>query len=458
MKRRQRERTLLLTGWGRTAPTAARVVRPRTAEQVAEALAAAGPRGAIARGLGRSYGDAAQAAGGLVLDCTGLTGPIRLDTERGEVTAPAGTSTGRLIDHLLERGWFVPVTPGTRHVTLGGAIAADVHGKNHHADSSLGAHLRSLTVAVPAGGVRRVGPDGDGADLFWATVGGMGLTGVVTEATLSVLRVETAHMKVDTDRTASLERSLELMSADSGHPYSVCWVDLLAKGAAMGRGVLTRAHHARVADLPPPLRRAPLRHRAAALPAAPPEMPFGLLNRWSVGAFNTAYFSAAPRRRRSEVRPAASFFHPLDAVRNWNRLYGPRGLVQYQFVLPLGAEDTLAAVMEGLSRAGAPSFLAVLKRMGESVPAPLSFPRPGWTLAVDLPAGLPGLGPLLRGFDEMLLAAGGRLYLAKDSRTDAATVRAMYPELPAWQRVRERVDPDRVLVSDLARRLELVRP
>ncbi|MEV2276235.1 FAD-binding oxidoreductase [Nocardiopsis sp. NPDC049922] len=445
----------LLTGWGRTAPTAARVVRPRNARQAADALASAGPRGVVARGLGRSYGDAAQTAGGLVLDCTELTGPLRLDPARGEVTAPASTSMGRLIDHLLPRGHFVPVTPGTRHVTLGGAIAADVHGKNHHVESSLGAHLRALTLVTPDGRVRALTPDGEDADLFWATVGGMGLTGVVTEATLAVRPVETAHARVDTDRTSGLDATLDLM-ARAEHPYTVCWLDLLARGAAVGRGVLTRAHHARVADLPRALRRAPLGHRPTAPLPTPPWAPPRLLNRWSVGAFNAAYHAAAPERRRGRVQPLSSFFHPLDAVRGWNRIYGPRGLVQYQFVVPFGAEDALTDIVTGLADAGAPSFLAVLKRLGDPTPAPLSFPRPGWSLALDLPADLPGLGRLLHGFDERLLEVGGRLYLAKDSRASAETVHAMYPGLPAWRRTRDRVDPDGVLVSDLARRLRLV--
>ncbi|MGW5879313.1 FAD-binding protein [Nocardiopsis terrae] len=450
-------RPTLLTGWGRTAPTAARVVRPRTLEQAARALTRAGPRGALARGLGRSYGDAAQAAGGLVLDCTGLAGPPRLDTGRAEVTAPAGTSLERIIAHLLPRGYFVPVTPGTRHVTLGGAIAADVHGKNHHADSSIGAHVRSLTLLTPVGEVHRLGPDHGDTELFWATVGGMGLTGVITEATLGVHPVETAHVRVDTDRTDDLDSTLDLMArTDHAYRYTVCWVDLLARGAATGRGVLTRAHHARPADLPAPQRREPLRYRTGTPLPAPPWAPPRLLNRWTVSAFNTAYYNAAPRRRRGQAQPVGGFFHPLDSVRGWNRMYGPRGFVQYQFVVPFGEEDTLRAVVAGLSGAGAPSFLAVLKRMGEPTPGPLSFPRPGWTLALDLPADLPGLARLLRGFDELVLAAGGRLYLAKDSRADAETVHAMYPEIPSWQATRARADPGGVLVSDLARRLRLV--
>ncbi|GAA1098334.1 FAD-binding oxidoreductase [Nocardiopsis exhalans] len=449
-------RRTLLSGWGRTAPTVAHVTHPRSAEQVAEALSQAGPRGVLARGLGRSYGDAAQAAGGLVLDCTELTGRPRLDTERQEVTAPAGTSMERIIAHLLRRGHFVSVTPGTSHVTLGGAIAADVHGKNHHADSSIGAHVRSLTLITPDGRTRRLGPDHGDTELFWATVGGMGLTGVITEATVGVHPVETAYARVDTDRTRDLDSTLELMArTDHAYRYTVCWVDLLAKGASLGRGVLTRAHHARLTDLPLPQRRDPLRHRTATSMTVPPGVPSGMLNRYTVGAFNTAYYNAAPHRRRGQAQPIGGFLHPLDAVSGWNRVYGRSGFVQYQFVVPLGAEDTLRAVVEGLSRAGAPSFLAVLKRMGESTPGPLSFPRPGWTLALDLPADLPGLARLLNGFDERVIEAGGRLYLAKDSRARPETVHAMYPGLAAWRATRARADPDGVLISDLARRLEL---
>ena len=434
------DRPVLLRGWGRTAPTAARVVRPRTPAQVAEALARAGERGALPRGLGRSYGDAAQDAGGLVLDCTGLTGPVRVDAERGEVTAPAGTSVDALLAHLLPRGLFVPVTPGTRRPT----------------HSSLGAHLRSLTLVTPDGRTRRLGPEpGGDPDLFWATVGGMGLTGVVTEATLGVLPVRTAYMRVDTDRTPDLEATLELM-ARPGHRYSVAWLDLFARGDGLGRGVVTRAHHAESGDLPKPLRRDPLRYRSTSLPVPPLTPPTATLNRWTVGAFNALEYGRAPRRRRCRIQPVGGYFHPLDALDGWNRLYGRHGAVQYQFVVPFGAQDVLEWVARELSRTRAPSFLAVLKRMGRPTPGPLSFPRPGWSLAVDLPADLPGLGPLLHRFDERVAGAGGRLYLAKDSRASPEAVHAMYPGLAEWRRVRERADPDGVLVSDLARRLRLL--
>ncbi|MBE3000013.1 FAD-binding oxidoreductase [Nocardiopsis sp. HNM0947] len=460
--------TVLLCGWGRTAPSAARVVRPRDAAQVARALAGAGPRGALPRGLGRAYGDAAQDAGGTVLDCTGLTGPVRFDAARGQVTAPAGVPLGRIADALLPHGHVLPVVPGTGAVTLGGAIAADVHGKNHHVDSSLGAHVRSLTLVTPDGSVRRLGPGAAAADgavpdedgrggvpaedpeLFWATVGGMGLTGVVTEATVATLPVDTAFARVDTDRTGDLDATLELLSCESGHRYSVAWVDL----AGGGRSVVSRADHACVGGLPLAARREPLRGGGAGPAATVPfTAPRGLFNRWTVGAFNRAYYHRAPRRRRGQVQPLAAFFHPLDGVRAWNRAYGPAGAVQYQCVVPQGEEDTLRAVAAEFARV--PTFLGVLKRFGQATPGPLSFPRPGWTLAVDVPADLPGLRALLDRLDRRVLEAGGRLYLAKDARARPETVHAMYPGLPDWRRTCARADPDGVMVSDLARRLEL---
>jgi decaprenylphospho-beta-D-ribofuranose 2-oxidase len=452
----ERPTPALLTGWGRTAPTAASVHRPRTIDEVRAMLAATTGRGVIARGLGRSYGDAAQVAGGDVLDCTALAGNRAIDAETGLVTASAGLSLETLMRDLLPLGWFVPVTPGTRFVTLGGAIAADIHGKNHHVDGSFGAHVRSITVVTPDGAVHTVTPGGDDGALFWATVGGMGLTGVIVEATFQATAVETAMMRVDTERADNLDAALETMAAtDENYRYTVAWIDLLATGASMGRSVLTRGHHATLADLPERKKARARRFDPAVRLQAPPWAPSRLLNRITVRAFNEVWFRKAPRARRGEIQPITTFFHPLDFVGGWNRLYGGAGMVQYQFVVPFGAEDTLRRIVERLSGSGIASFLAVLKRFGPANPAPLSFPLPGWTLALDIPAGLPGIGPLLGELDVAVADAGGRVYLAKDAVLSRDLLPKMYPRLAEWQQVRARVDPDATMCSDLSRRLGL---
>lgn len=442
----------LLSGWGGRPVSAAAVVAATRADDVD--LAAVGPRGAVARGLGRSYGDAAQNAGGTVFDLTRLSGIHRLDTAAGTVTVAAGTSLDALLRALVPRGWFVPVTPGTRMVTVGGAIAADVHGKNHHRDGAFTRHVRSLRLVTPAEGVVEVTPDGD-PELFAATAGGMGLTGVVTEATLDLVPIRTSRMRVDTERAKDLDDALARMAAsDDRYRYAVAWIDLLARGRSLGRSVLTRGDHAGPDDLAPAARRDPLRYTAGARLSVPQGVPSGLLTPAAVRAFNEAWYRKA-RRREGQITSIGAFFHPLDGVASWNRAYGARGFLQYQLVVPFGQETTLRAVVERLAAAQAPSFLTVLKRFGPGDAGHLSFPLPGWTLTLDLPIGVPGLARMLAQFDEQVAEAGGRVYLAKDSRLSPQAFRAMYPRLGAFQAVRDRVDPERVLTSDLARRLQL---
>jgi decaprenylphospho-beta-D-ribofuranose 2-oxidase len=441
----------LLTGWGRTAPTGARVVDVGP-DDVSAAVTSADGRGVLVRGLGRSYGDAAQNAGGTVLRLHSAADSIRVDAASGRVTAGAGTSFDELMRFLVPRGWFVPVTPGTRYVTLGGAIASDVHGKNHHVDGSFGNHVTAMRMVMADGSVRCLTPEAD-AELWWATIGGMGLTGAIIEAEFTAIPIATSRCLVDTTRAADLDELLAVMEAtDHTHRYSVAWIDLLASGARLGRAVVTAGDHAPLdaVDAGDPLGFAP-----RTLASVPPGVP-NVLNHTFVRAFNEAWFRKAPRRRSGEVQTIGRFFHPLDGVDRWNRLYGRGGFVQFQLVVPFGEEATLRTVIERVAGSGHASFLAVLKRFGPGNPAPLSFPTPGWTLTLDVPAAADGLGPLLHGLDELVLGAGGRHYFAKDAHTTPEAVRRGYPRLAEWQAARDRVDPDGRWVSDLARRLELV--
>jgi len=447
----------ILTGWGRTAPSAAEVARPSKPEEVQQVLAAAASAGraVVARGLARSYGDAAQSAGGVVLDTTAMNAVHDSDFEAGWVRVGAGASLDALMRSLVPKGWWVPVTPGTRYVTVGGAIAADIHGKNHHRDGSFCSHVRSLTLATPTG-TREITPEND-AELFWATAGGMGLTGIVLEATIQLLRIETAYMLVDTERATDLEDTMARMTArDDEYRYSVAWIDCLARGRRLGRAVLTRAEHADLANLSGSCAADPLAFYPRVLLEVPVTPPGGLLNPLTVAAFNEMWYRKAPRWQAQEPETLASYFHPLDALGSWNRLYGSRGFVQYQFVVPFDAEDALRVVLERVSTARTASFLAVLKRFAEANPGPLSFPSAGWTLALDIPAGSPGLGNMLDELDVVVAEAGGRVYLAKDSRLRPELLGAMYPRLDEWREARNRVDPDCRLTSDLARRLGLV--
>ncbi|HTK61265.1 MAG TPA: FAD-binding oxidoreductase [Pseudonocardia sp.] len=452
-----------LTGFGRTAPTIARVTEVHDASQVLDALRSAGPRGITARGLGRSYGDPAQNAGGHVLDMTGLNRIHSIsanpDGSGGSVTLDAGVSLDTLMRTALPFGLWVPVLPGTRQVTIGGAIAADVHGKNHHSSGSFGNHVLAMSLACADGTVRTLTPDGPESELFWATIGGMGLTGIVLRATIALHSTESAYFVVDTDRTENLDELLALLTdgSEDRYSYSAAWFDTTSTGAALGRAVLTRGSLAKVDELPKKLQGQPLRFSAPQLLKFPDVFPSGLANPLTLRAFSELWWRKAPKRQRGSVQNITAFYQTLDVFADWNRVYGRRGFLQYQFIVPLGAEETFRRIVEVIAHSDHASGLNVLKRFGPGNEAPLSFPAPGWTITVDFPIA-PGLNELCLKLDEMVLDAGGRHYLAKESRTSAEAIRRGYPRLDEWRKTRDAADPEGVFTSDLARRLELVAP
>lgn len=447
----------LLSGWGNTSPSAADVVEVADRNAAFAAVTSAGCRGALARGLGRSYGDAAQNAGGVVLRLRTSADDILIDETAAIATVSAALSIDELLRVLVPRGFFVPVTPGTRYVTIGGAIATDIHGKNHHREGSFGNHVESLELMLADGSGVTIGPQRE-PELFWATVGGMGLTGLILRASFRVIPIETSKMSVDTNRVPDLDSLLSLMTeGDDAYRYSVAWVDLLAKGRHLGRSVLTRGEHARrdqIAGSNDPLAYEP-RHLIS-VPALIP--PSGVLSHPAVSAFNELWYRKAPRHRVQEEQSIATFFHPLDGIGSWNRLYGARGFVQYQFVVPLERDDVLRRVVELISTRRVPTFLAVLKRFGPGNPAPLSFPMAGWTLTLDAAAGTRRLPELFADLDTLVLDAGGRHYFAKDACLGPQAAQRGYPRLSEWQAVRQRADPQQRWQSDLARRLQLLEP
>lgn len=442
-----------LHGWGRFRPADAVVYSPGSASELAASSLPAARL--LARGLGRSYGDAAQLERGNVVDTTACRNVEWVDRLQGLIRADAGVTIGQLIDRFVPKGWFVPVSPGTRKVTIGGAIAADVHGKNHHVDGSFGAHVRSMRLRLASDELVEVSPESD-PSLFWATLGGMGLTGIVVDAVIGLTPIPTSTVRVETERLASLEPLLRRMRAsDDQHAFSVAWVDLL--GGA--RSVLTQGSFAtedqrrQLAGVDAAGRyRRPLSH-SIAVPAVP--LP-RLAITPGVRAFNELWWRRAPATRQVTGQSITSFFHPLDAIGGWNRIYGPGGFVQWQCVVPDDSGSTatgsLGDIVDRL--ATLPAYFTVLKRFGEAGPGPLSFPMPGWTLAVDLPATDEVLGRL-DGLDHIVADAGGRIYLAKDARLARAPFEQMYPDVERFRDVRARVDPSGRFLSDLAVRLGL---
>lgn len=448
--------TRQLSGWGRTAPSVAEVLSTPDAEQIVKAVEQAGPRGVIARGLGRSYGDNAQNGGGLVIDMPALNRIHSISADTATVDVDGGVNLDQLMRAALPMGLWVPVLPGTRQVTVGGAIACDIHGKNHHSAGSFGNHVRSMDLLTADGQVRRITPDGDDSALFWATVGGNGLTGIILRATIAMTPTETAYFIADGDVTASLDETIAFHSdgSEANYTYSSAWFDAISAPPKLGRAAISRGSLATLDQLPEKLRRDPLKFDAPQLLTLPDVFPNGLANKYTFGPIGELWYRKSGTYR-GKVQNLTQFYHPLDMFGEWNRAYGSAGFLQYQFVVPTEAVDEFKAIIGDIQRSGHYSFLNVFKLFGPGNQAPLSFPIPGWNVCVDFPIKA-GLDEFVTDLDRRVLQFGGRLYTAKDSRTTAETFHAMYPRIDEWIAVRRSVDPDGVFASDMARRLELL--
>jgi decaprenylphospho-beta-D-ribofuranose 2-oxidase len=417
-------------------------------------------RGVVARGLGRSYGDVAQNAGGLVIDMTAMDQIHSINPDTGVADVDAGVSLDTLMRAALRYGLWVPVLPGTRQVTVGGAIGCDVHGKNHHSAGSFGNHVQELQLLVADGRALTLTPDGSPDDpdgsLFWATVGGIGLTGVILRAKLAMTRTETAYFKADGIVTHSLDETIAVHSdgSESRYDYSSAWFDAISPAPKLGRAALSRGNLAKLDELPPKLAADPLGFTAKPLFELPDIFPNGLANKYTFTALGSLWY-AKSGNYTGKIQSLTGFYHPLDMFSEWNRAYGPAGFLQYQFVVPPNAVAEFKQIIADIQASGHYSFLNVFKLFGAGNRAPLSYPMAGWNVCVDFPI-KPGLETFLRGIDARVCEFGGRLYTAKDSRTSAATFHAMYPRIGEWIDVRRRIDPHQVFASDMARRLELL--
>lgn len=464
--------TRTLTGWGRTAPTTAEVLSTQDVDQIAAAVARVADdnadkpshlqRGVIARGMGRSYGDPAMNAGGLVIDMQQLNTIHSIDPDTAIVDVDAGVTLDQLMKAALPHGLWVPVLPGTRQVTIGGAIGPDIHGKNHHSAGSFGNHVRSMELLVADGRVLHLTPEGSTDDpdgeLFWATVGGMGLTGIILRATIEMTKTETAYFIADGDMTHSLDETIAFHSDGSEHnfTYSSAWFDAISPEPKLGRAAISRGSLATLDQLKeyaPKLAKDPLKFNAPQLMTVPDIFPSFTMNKLSMVAIGELWWLKSGEYR-NQVQNLTQFYQPLDLIGEWNRGYGSKGFLQYQFVVPTEAVEPFKEIIRDIQASGHYSALNVFKLFGEGNKAPLSYPMPGWNVCVDFPI-KPGLGAFLDDLDRRVMEFGGRLYLAKESRTSAENFHKMYPGLPGWLATRKRIDPTGVFASDMSRRLEL---
>ena len=404
------------------------------------------------RGNGRSYGDAS--LGAHMLDCLSLPPAFELDAARGTLTCGAGMLLDELLLRIVPEGFFLPVSPGTRLISVGGAIAADIHGKNHHCDGSFSAHVLEMRI-VTGDGEAVVCTPVLNEDLFWATFGGMGLTGMIISATISLKRISSAYIRQRSIKCKNLSELFEAFTEHAHATYSVAWIDVLARGPHLGRSVLLLGEHEPVESLSAGRRRDPLKVHSDAKLGVPFFFPAFALSNFTVRIFNELFYGKHRSGARDSVIHYGPYFHPLDAVRHWNRIYGRRGFLQYQIVIPLeGGEARMRKIIEELSNAHVASFLAVLKRFGPgNTRSPMSFPMEGYTLALDIPRSA-RLFAVLDRIDAMVVEAGGRIYLAKDARMSGTTLRATYAGLPGFQRTVAKEGHGR-FTSALAERIAL---
>ena len=434
--------------WGNVRGSESYLREPESIDDLREIIESVGNSGGIARGSGMSYGDQPMNSDGDVIQPLFREGNIENPNSNGIITVPSSITFAELLERVVPLGWFMPVVPGTSFVTIGGAIAADIHGKNHYRKSSIASHIKSMTLMLADGETVRCS-ETEEASIFWATVGGLGLTGIVIEATIQLSRIRSSKVQVSRKSFGNFSDLFEAMKSQVNRSeYSVAWLDLISKNN-FGRGILETANH--VTSNPHP----EFSYIGDPTLPLPNHLSDTFLRRSTVKVYNSLRFLSAGKTETIRKTELSTFMHPLDKVRNWNRLYGKSGIIQWQIAVPEVSEHTLFDVIDSIGKAKVPAFLVVLKKLGASNQAPLSFPMQGWTLAVDFPANYKRIYRFLDSLDQELMQAGGRIYLAKDARLDPELIPKMYPDLDEWKSIRQNIDPDRRWQSDFSRRLNL---
>lgn len=444
-----------LTGWGRFPVIQAQCARPENRDEMINILGGDEPDrpGALlAHGMGRSYGDAALLSDGKVVLTRKLNRMLNFDEAQGILTCETGVTLQEIIHTFLPRGYFPPVLPGTQFVTVGGAIGCNIHGKNHHVDGCFGDHVVGMDILLASGDVVHCSPT-EREDLFWATIGGMGLTGIILSAMFKLTPVASDAIDVETIRCENLDEFFSSSDASGDFTHVVSWIDTVASGKNLGRSIFMRGRHA---SGDTQTEKSSTDRLATAIGKLANGRSFNsnlLLNRFTVRAFNEAYFRKEKKGCTKSTVHYKPFFFPLDAVANWNYIYGPRGFLQYQLVVPERAAVREALKLVASSKEA--SFLSVLKEFGDRDHGGLSFPRAGFTLAMDFPHTGKPLLKLFEKLDALVLEAGGRIYLGKDARLPSPLVAQMYPELDRWRAIQKTYDPKGLFVSDLGKRLGL---
>lgn len=440
-----------LSGWGNIPQSQSKVIYVREANALVNKV----PSDLVLpRGLGRSYADQATNTNHTILKMERMNHFLGFDDQKGILHCEAGVSLEDILTHFAPRGWFPMITPGTKYITIGGAIANDVHGKAHHTDGTFVNCVYDFTILLADGRVLRASRE-ENADLFWANFGGLGLLGVILTATIQLRKIETTYFRQKAYAARNLDDMIVAIE-DSGYDYtsSVAWIDPMAKGSRLGRGVLSMGNHARLGELPDKLKSNPLKLGTKPKLTVPFYMPGFILNPLTVRILDMAIYEM--QRRAPDIVHYDKFFYPLDMINEWNRGYGKRGFIQYQFVIPVeNGKENIRRILTEITESNCIPFLNVLKKFGKGQGGLLSFPFEGYTFAIDFPV-TPQLKAFTRKLDQMVLDMGGRIYLGKDAYLDEATFKAMYPQHTEWLKIKKKYDPSNMFSSDLARRIGLV--